>query len=175
MARVNAAVLKRKLRGEFELLQKKFRDTMAKTVGAKINDTIAQGRTPVKGGASRFQEYSASYKRQIEENDGVIRGTDGRLNTGKRVRPVNLFVSGDMLKSQKVEKTPKGVAVSYSKRVDGKNIAAVHNNGDPSRNLPARRILPTKRGEEFSREVKNHITGTAKKLVIRTVQKINRG
>jgi hypothetical protein len=170
MAKITSKQLVDKLTKGFDSIQKAFRGSLKSSIGKKINDTIGKGRTPVKGGSRRLAGYSDSYKETIKNSQA--KGTDGRVHRNKRQRPVNLTVSGDMLKSQKVTLTPKGVNITYTQKVDGKNIAAQHNDGDPGRGLPERRILPNRRGEEFSKEVQQHVERIANISVKKAIRKL---
>ena len=138
--------------------QKNFGILAKPVIGKAIDRNIEAGISPVKGGG-RFKKYSDSYKDQIEENEGIIMGSDGNLNIGKRPRPVNLFVSGKARKSLKVKRTAKGVTVKYKSKIMG-----FHNAGAGS--LPRRAVIP-KDGEKFTRK----ITKLLKFLAIKSVAK----
>lgn len=175
MARITAKAFKAKVLKNFESLQAKFRARVAGSIGEQITDALMDGRRVVKGAASRLKRYSPSYTKQIKDSGGRVKGTDGKNHSGKRVRPVNLNVSGKMHDGQRVSITRNGVEIKYTHKFKGVNIAAVHNEGDSGRNLPARRILPTKRGEVFSRNIQKSIQEAAKAEVKKTIRTINKG
>ena len=130
-----------------ESAQKQFRQEFARVVVPLIQDQVARGTSPVKG-KRRFPKYSAMYKGAMKE--GPIEGTDGAKYT-KTQSPVNLFVSGDTMRSLKARATNDGIEITFTKTLNGENIAAAHNEGRGR--LPKRRLLPTNPGEEFERKI----------------------
>ncbi len=130
---------------------------ISEDAGGEINRQIQSGLSPVEG-VARYKEYSDSYKRYIEENDGVVKGTDGKWNTGKRIRPVNLYVSGTMLGSQVVTNNDDRINIKYTSK-----FAGYHNDGGG--NLPKRPLLPTQLGSKFSRTLTRFILDIAKRSV----------
>ena len=167
MARITAKAFRLKMLKEFANIQKAFRRTVADKLGDKINDSIRKGKSPVSGGSRRLPKYSQSYTSAMQ---GSVKGTDGKNYSSKRPRPVNLTVSGDTLNSQKSKITSRGVHISYTKTVNGKNIAAIHNDGD---GVPARRMLPDRNGEKFSREIQNDVLKIATLEMKKAATKLN--
>jgi hypothetical protein len=86
------------------------------------------------------------------------------LGVGKKKSPVNLKLTGELHNSIDTIRTNNGVEVYFKDKK-----AEWHNKGVPERNLPARRLLPTEKGEEFNyniwkrireaimRALKNHL------------------
>lgn len=133
-----------------------FNKSILGDLGNEINREIKAGKSPVRG-VARFQDYSNSYKAKIKEGDGV-KGTDGSVSASKRLRPVNLFVSGAMQNSQRTRETNGKIRVSYLSK-----FAAYHNEG--TNKMPRRPMLPTKEGELFSRTIFKFLFDKAKKAV----------
>jgi hypothetical protein len=100
----------------------------------EIVATIQKGLSPVQG-RGRYTGYSESYKSQMGR---------GRYKT-KRRRPVNLTLTGKMLRSIKSRQTNKGETIWFS---DEK--AAYHQLG--TKYIPIRRLLP-EANEELSRVI----------------------
>ena len=102
---------------------------------------ISEGRSPVKRAGGRFQGYSQSYKKAIDK------GRYKQFN--KRKRPVNLKLSGQLLKSIFV--IPKGanrIILGFNNR-----LADIHNRQGAGRSKVVRRMLPTNEGETFTDNV----------------------
>ena len=121
----------------------------------EIVKSIERGVSPVKG-EGRFPEYSEVYKDQIK---------DGRY-AGKRTRPVNLRLTGDLLKSLIIKATNKGLSVIFDNK-----LADIHNRLGAGKSKAFRRMLPTEKGEEFSRS----ITMRMKEVLSRVANKIFKG
>ena len=135
----------------FRPAQADFRKEVAQAFGEEINRTIESGTSPVKG-EGRFKDYSDSYKSRIQGKK--------MQNLGKRLRPVNLKVTGELLDSQRVTIGPNGVNVRYT---DEKFI--YHNETGAGKSRVLRRMLPTRAGEEFSRALTKWLRDTAQKIV----------
>jgi len=78
------------------------------------------------------------------------------LGVGKRVSPVNLKVSGKMHDGLKYN-VDTG-ELTAQRDVDGYNLWDIHNDGVPEKNIPERRLLPTRNGERFNRRIEQKIT-----------------
>lgn len=105
----------------------------------EILERIAKGRSPVKNGGN-FEKYSDSYKKQIRR----------RRYPGKSIRPVNLKLSGKMLKSLFVKIRSNAARLVYTIGFNSE-IAEYHNDG--TNKMPARRLLPTKKGETLAKPI----------------------
>lgn len=146
------------LKGVFAQMQDDFRSQAAKTIGQTINEEILSGTSPVKG-QGRFQDYSDSYKAQIQGPK--------LASTGKRLRPVNLKVTGDMLGSQEVTiSRDAGVTVRYTDKK-----ATYHNTLGAGKSGVLRRMLPTKKGEEFSRTIMSVLKNVAAASVAKIIRR----
>lgn len=137
-----------KLKTIFQKIVPLFNREAADKLGAEIDGAIGKGVSPVRG-QGRFQNYKESYQ------DAIKAGYQGG---GKRVRPVNLMVTGKLRNSQNTKITNMKVIVTYT---DEK--AAYHNEGNGK--MPRRAILPTKPGEEFSPAITKFLKGLAKKSI----------
>lgn len=121
-----------------DIAKKRTRDILEK----EITKSIERGVSPVdkKG---RFDKYSDTYLKQIK----------GKKIPGKRQRPVNLKVTGDLLKSLKVKVTNKGLRISFDNK-----LADIHNRRGAGKSKTVRRMLPTEKGEQFNRSIRRRLT-----------------
>lgn len=149
MARVKLDL--KQLQGFLKKAQPKFNAGAIDQLGGEIDASIVKGLSPVRG-QSRYAEYKPSYQASIKA---------GRQGEGKRVRPVNLTKTGDLRNSQRVKEAKGKVTVDYR---DYK--APFHNEGTPK--MARRPLLPTRKGEEFSRT----ITKFLKSLAIKSIDAV---
>lgn len=126
-----------KARATKALKSPKFEDVMRKAV---VDDHILKGKSPVRG-KGRFPKYSDSYKKQIRRNLKAF---------GKKVRPVNLKLSGQMLSTFFVKVTGLKMNIGFTDE-----LAEYHNTGNDK--LPRRAILPTKSNEVFNNNIRKSI------------------
>lgn len=148
-------------------LAKRFRNTFdkrAKTVQRQwsaeskpiikkmIINRISKGLSPV-AGAGRYVKYSQSYKKQIKA------GQFARY--GKRIRPINLRVTGKMLKSIRTVDSKYGFEIYF-----GSKLAIYHDEEGAGRSKTIRRILPDG-GERFTRD----IDSTIKHILLKTLRR----
>jgi hypothetical protein len=139
---------------DFKQLQRKVIKDAAKSklpevIKESILGKIAKGISPVRG-IGRFKKYSQSYR------DAIGRG----VYTGKRKRPVNLKLSGDMINSFYVRAFKDGFKVGFT---DEK--ADYHNRTGPGGKKSARRrLLPTRRGSRFTKSIIRDIIKAIKQL-----------
>ena len=91
-----------------EKVKKEFKNVVSEKIIKLVVDRITSGQSTVaKGGKDpksssgriRFEPYSDSYKNRMGKGQGPI--------ANKRQRPVNLSLSGKMLRSLKTRKTKK--------------------------------------------------------------------
>ena len=127
---------------------------LQKSAKKEVIGSIERGVSPViKQG--RFKKYSQSYR------DDIRAGRYRRFK--KRERPVNLKLSGKLLKSffSKVSKT--GIIVGFDNF-----LAEIHNNKGAGKSKTIRRILPTEPGETFNRSItmkfREVLNGVASKI-----------
>lgn len=135
-----------------EMAKPKFLENVSKIIKPLIKDAISKGISPVNqkkglgkkntGGKSRFQKYSQSYIDTF--------GTASAPN--KKERPVNLNLTGALIKSLSVQKKKDYVEVEFK---DEK--AVWHNDEGAGKSEVIRRLLPTGENEEFSRNIQNKI------------------
>lgn len=76
------------------------------------------------------------------------------LGVGKKRSPVNLTVSGEMLKTLKYNENTGEVTASHM--VGEYNLWSIHNDGTDK--IPERRLLPNRKGERFNRRIEQKIT-----------------
>ncbi len=141
----------------FPEIQRQFNADVTESLGDELDKQIKAGLSPV-AGEGRFKDYSDSYKDAIDRNEGVMKGSDGGFWTEKKKRPVNLSVSGAMLKSRVIKTQGNTVKVTY-----GSKIAGYHNEGNDK--LPRRALLPTGMGEKFSTTITRFLVGRARIIV----------
>lgn len=107
-----------------------------------IDKSIGKGISPVRrggdstGGRARYKAYSESYEDKIR-----------RYISGKRVRPVNLKVSGKMRRSIKSRETREGFYVWYQDKK-----ADYHNKEGAGKSRIVRQMLPYA-NQRFSRTI----------------------
>lgn len=78
-----------------------------------IDDHILKGKSPVKG--AKFPKYSELYKKQIRRGKYA--------NYGKKIRPVNLNLKGDLLNSFYVKLSGKDFKIGFKDKKAAKNHA----------------------------------------------------
>lgn len=119
-----------------------------------IKNTISIGNSPVEGNG-RFVKYSEGYKKAIK--DGRYR----RISPGKTITPVNLYLSGKMIKSLKSAKTQSGFSIYFDHY-----LAEIHNEKGAGKSKVIRRIMPL--GDEV---YKKSITQSSDQLLERLLLK----
>lgn len=103
-----------------------------------ILERIAKGISPVVH-QGRFKKYSQSYLKQI---------ANGRY-PGKKKRPVNLYLTGEMIRSFFVKPSGKGFKIGFRDKK-----AYYHNETGPGgKREYLRRLLPTIPGENFTKSI----------------------
>ena len=103
-----------------------------------VEKSIKKGISPVKG-QRKFKQYSESYKKAIRKRQ--IKGKN-------KFSPVNMTVTGDMLKSFFAKADGDKVRVGFKDP-----LAFIHNDLGASTKKVKRRLLPTKPKEEFNRSI----------------------
>jgi hypothetical protein len=102
---------------------------------------ISEGRSPVARAGGRFQKYSDSYQNAIDK------GYYSKFN--KRKRPVNLRLSGRLLKSIYTRTLDKNrVRIGFADQ-----LADIHNRQGAGKSKVVRRMLPTNEGEKFTNTI----------------------
>jgi len=121
---------------------------IADTYKKGIIQEIEGGRSPVKR-KGRFQKYSDSYLKAIES---------GRFEN-KRKRPVNLKLSGDLLKSLQTFVRNKILIIRFDN-----SLADIHNRRGAGKSKVVRRMLPTESGETFNESIQRDVREVLKRL-----------
>lgn len=116
-------------------------DEMKKSLGAGI--------PPIRG-SRRFDVYSESYSKQIKRGHPE--------NPSKKIRPVNLFLSGKMLSFLKHRINGGKLEIGIiNADQETQKIAIAHQTG--TKNMPKRRFIPSRKGEKLTvtidRAIKN--------------------
>lgn len=118
---------------------------------------ISKGNSPVStdgsGRIEKFAKYSDSYKDAIKA---------GRYKKyGKKIKPVNLKLSGKMIRSLRFRATVDGIRITWNNF-----LADIHNSLGAGKSKTIRRLLPDQDGEVFN----NNITRPFNRL-IRAIKK----
>lgn len=191
------ARIKVDISGLTRLLDKVSRETAREISKSNAGDvlekevvgTIKKGNSPVQG-FRRFPKYSESYRDQIRgkaafftKNGKVIPlKKQGRRKTptnslidklnedlkGKKRSPVNLTVTGEMLKSFFVRAKLKARSVIFTVGF-ADEVAEFHNEGKG--NLPVRRMIPTGSGETFKRVITRRVNKIFQRIVDRVAKR----
>lgn len=120
----------------------------------EIIGALERGTSPVAGVKARFEPYSDSYKKQIK-----------RI-TSKSERPVNLKVTGELHDSLFFKKKKKKLIVGFNNF-----LADIHNRlGPGGRRDKVRRMLPTKDGETFKRNITRKIRDLLEEITKKTLK-----
>ena len=146
-----------KLDSDVRKITREWSTANAPKVIKYTKETISSGNSPVKG-YKRFQDYSPSYKNAIRK---------GRYSRySKRQRPVNLTLSGKMLRSFISRMTKTGFSVYFTSE-----LAKYHNVEGAGRSKVIRRILPTG-NEKFKRAIMSNLEKDLKYRATRTFGKL---
>ena len=102
-------------KGKDDLIRKTINDwkpEAKKILKEEIEASLARGQSPVEGGGGgtsgkpRFEKYSDSYSDAIKA---------GRYTEfGKKQRPVNLYLSGDMIRSMVLKDIKDGISIDFT-------------------------------------------------------------
>jgi len=146
-----------RLQRQLKDVKKQFAGAAKRAVVNEIRKSILRGVTPVKGVTPRrFEKYSDSYKDAIES---------GQVVGKSRVRPVNLKVTGKLLRDLKSKRKGTKIIVFFDNV-----LADIHNRLGAGKAKTIRRILPTKEGEELSTNIMKNL----RRILVKTVRKILR-
>jgi ribosomal 30S subunit maturation factor RimM len=122
-----------------------FAREMKRTIVDIIVEKIVSGISPVKG-QNRYKRYSEKY--------ADIKG---------RKQPVDLVATGKMLENLRARQTAKNSIILEFPSAKERQKASAHNEG--TKDLPQRKILPTKRGETFKSDILNKIIKIVEKAI----------
>jgi len=120
--------------------------------------SLERGISPVRG-ERRLERYSASYTKAIQK--GWLEFQD------KKVRPVNLFLSGKMLRSLEFKATYGSLLVGIwdSEMVE---LASYHQDGTDK--MPARRFVPTTSGEALTVTIDRALINKLKDIITKAIK-----
>ena len=136
---------------EMRRAAKKYGDTVINKTRKKtsvllkeeIVDSLQKGISPVKLRNTRLKGYSKSYLEQIKK---------GRYKEfSKKQRPVNLTLSGRMLKSIKSRLTKTGMTIFFSNP-----LAKYHNDQGAGKSKVIRKMLPDE-NQQVSKEILDNL------------------
>jgi len=113
-----------------------------------IESIFIRGVSPVSG-FGKYKAYSKSYKEQIRRGKGKFANKD--------IRPINLTLSGDLLKSIKGRPTANGFTIWFSDKK-----AKWHDKEGAGRSKVIRRMLPND-NEKFNQVITRAIDNLFKK------------
>lgn len=119
----------------FTNINKQFAKNIKREIIPLIVETIQRGISPVKG--ETYVQYSPEYRDRIKK--GKYR------EFGKRTRPVNLTLSGKMLRAFKVRPLRRGGVTIFNTN----ELAKYHNDLGAGRGKVIRKMLPTNPGQRF--------------------------
>lgn len=126
------------------LVDNKTQNTLGEAVIEMMKDAMSKGLSPVKG-FGRFIGYSS----QRNNNKSSYPFNVKHKYPSKKVRPVNLKLSGDLYDSIGFKGIKQGVEIGHINMTSEiKEKFEKHNEGSDIL-VPQRKYLPNKRGETF--------------------------
>jgi len=135
-------------------ITRNFNRAIKDTALDEIKASIESGISPV-AGKGRFKQYSRLYA--------------NRFKSGFRL-PVNMTQTGAMLKSLKAKGRRPGVLeVEFES-----DLAEIHNDDGAGKSKVIRRLLPTKTGETFRRDILRNIVNRVNRMVNTETKRQNR-
>lgn len=169
------------------LIKKDYSKRLRTPLKLAILKDISRGVSPVRS-KGRFKKYSNSYKSTIrgkswffKVNGKLVVLTAGRgetfptvpFFTGKKISPVNLKVSGAMLKSLKVRTLGSGITNRIEIAFED-DVAFYHNNTGVGPQRIKRRLLPTESDDKgFNRKITALTIRLLETSTSRIIQKFN--
>jgi hypothetical protein len=134
--------IKKQTAANQDRITRRWASECAVEVKKLVLSEIASGTSPVLH-KKAFKEYSALYKKQIKKAKGLF--------SAKKIKPVNLKLSGEMLDSAKSEAGRDYFTTTFTSE-----IAEYHNNKGAGKSKVIRRMLPIK-GERFNLRISTKI------------------
>lgn len=120
-----------------------------------ITDAEFKAMRPSAAARRSRREAKANLKQKITDMNSDI------TKYGKRVRPVNLYLSGEMIKSFFIKSSDRGFRLGFTDKK-----AWYHNDTGPGgKREYKRRLLPTIPGENFTRAIIKDIIKEIKKII----------
>jgi len=151
------------LQKRIRMLQRSILRGSCDVLKFEIIDNILSGISPVKG-QKRFAKYTPRYKSAIRK--GKVRSRGERVR-GKSISPVNLKATGTLLNSLTCKVQGDRIKIAFTDFV-----AEFHNvTGPAGRKDKIRRMLPTKKGEEFNISIQITLSKMLDRLVKRTTKR----
>ena len=135
--------------GRFQKYSKSYLDQISMKLAFRTNKKTGGLFALEKLSNKELKQYRASKEARIM-NAGIgdkIQDLNDHLKN-KRKSPVNLKVSGDLLDDLSTESTKNEVKISFDNE-----LFDIHNNKGAGKSKVIRRMLPTKKGETFSRSI----------------------
>ena len=123
---------------QFKRFSKDGAKIAAEELKKEVVESISRGVSPVKRAGGRFEKYSTSYRQAIDN------GYYSEFN--KRKRPVNLKLSGELLRSVYTKPISRAV---FELGFDNE-LADIHNDKGAGKSKKVRRMLPTGEDETFT-------------------------
>lgn len=154
MARVKVNFDTKELKDKLKFYQKEALKEAKDYLQEEIPKEILGGRSPVKG-FGRFPKYSPLYLEQIKSGKYA--------EYAKKKRPVNLKLTGELLKSFFVKVKSNGLELGFDNE-----LADIHNRKGAGKSKTVRRMLPTNQGESFNRSITNGL----EELLVKLAKKI---
>lgn len=155
----------------------RIKNQIGSTTVREMKQFISKGISPIRG-KGRFPGYKKSYLQQIRGNLAFFTRSDGKVVgfkpkrrsqkfSNKKERPVNLTLTGQMLKSLKHSLTGKGVRIGYSgKEASDKELG--HRKGtNKQRKRPT---IPNPPREKFALTIQNKIIALINKRLNKLFQ-----
>lgn len=139
LSELGAAIKKETTEKYKSSLQKataKWQVIAAQEIKPMIVEMIVKGQSPVQG-QGRYKDYSQSYKKQIAGKK--------YKSLGKKLRPINLTLTGEMLRSIKSRPIINGIAVWFTDKK-----AKYHDKLGAGKSKVIRKMLPNDQGQKFS-------------------------
>lgn len=139
----------------FKKIDKKRLEKLGKGVIDLVKDNTSKGISSVAGGSRRFEAYKDPTKYPGKNNPN-----------GKKARPVNLKLKGDMLNSIKAQ-----VRVTDGERTiefyfdDVNQLIKYQANHRGENGIPSRKAFPIDQGEDFSKNVSKFIDDELHKII----------
>lgn len=127
---------------------------------------LASGQSPVRG-RGRFTRYA------VQRNEAVSDYPEGIKDT----KPVNLELSGKMLKKLSFKRSKKNaITVGIHSDATPKILdrAKAHNNGSSKQGIPKRQFIPDKPGEEYIVTIQRKRKAILEKRLRAIIRKSNR-
>ena len=165
-------------------VRKHFRSNAITPIRQSVLRDVTKGISPVKG-FGKFKKYSQSYK-DVISGKGMFRKIGGKTifiegvrdetilsaaSPSKKKSPVTLRLTGQLHNALKLF-TGGGFTERFRLYFDWKDfLADIHNRRGAGKSKTVRRMLPTKSGEEFNKEINDTILEQLQKAAAAVVKR----